>query len=250
MLGREEKRVSEKPDQRWYAERRLDLLNAGCFWEEHVNGGALVEAFGILMNQASTDLNRYITLTPANMSYDKSGRRYARTREFESHFLKSDASRYLSQLRSTVAAIRRSEAIDVKYQSFPRPEPGWRWIAPHAFGFDGFRWHTRAFCLIDHGIQGFLLFRIIKTRGTQQSEVDPETDANWRERVTLEIDPHPNLSDTKEKVIALYYALKRLGLDTDPVARRPRVGKSCCSTVPNSAPRRWFSPPCPGWRAE
>ena len=65
-----------------------------------------------------------------------------------------------------------------------------------------------------------------------------EADADWNEQVTLEIGPHPELSDTQQKVIALdygmkdrkvkipvrkallYYALKRLGLDTDPAARR------------------------------
>lgn len=57
---------------------------------------------------------------------------------------------------------------------------------------------------------------------------------------TLEVGPHPDLSETQAKVIALdygmrggkakikvrrallYYALKRLGLDTAPEARRPQ----------------------------
>ena len=65
-------------------------------------------------------------------------------------------------------------------------------------------------------------------------------DADWNEQVILEIGPHPELSETQQKVIALdygmrggrakipvrkallYYALKRLGLDTDPTARRPQ----------------------------
>lgn len=58
-------------------------------------------------------------------------------------------------LRSVVGAIRRSEAIEVKYQSLSSPEPRWRWIAPHAIGFDGFRWHTRAFCLTDDCFKDF-----------------------------------------------------------------------------------------------
>ena len=83
-----------------------------------------------------------------------------------------------------------------------------------------------------------MLSRIIETRATLPSEVAPETDADWNEQVTLEIGPHPELSETQQKVIALdygmksgktkipvrrallYYALKRLGLDTDPAARR------------------------------
>ncbi|MEQ9811646.1 MAG: WYL domain-containing protein [Azospirillaceae bacterium] len=241
-----------------------------------MNRGDLMGAFSVSVNQASTDLNRYIGMAPDNMTYDKSAHTYIRGSAFDPLFLEPDASRYLSQLRSVadgildradawigqfpsydaaptpvrgvnaktlrsvIAAIRRSEAIEVRYQSLSRPEPRWRLIAPHAIGFDGFRWHTRAFCLTDQSYKDFLLSRIIETRGTKPSELNPEADLDWNEQVTLEIGPHPDLSDTQQKVIALdygmrsgrakipvrkallYYALKRLGLDTDPAARRPQ----------------------------
>jgi predicted DNA-binding transcriptional regulator YafY len=266
----------DKSELRWGVERRLEFIEFRLFWEGHVNRGDLIDAFGVSVNQASTDLNRYIGMAPDNMVYDKSARAYIRGSGFDPRFLKPDAGRYLSQLRSVadgildrsdawigqfptydaaptpvrgfnaktlrsvIAAIRRSEAIEVKYQSLSRPEPRWRWIAPHAIGFDGFRWHTRAFCLTDRGFKDFLLSRIIETRGTKPSEAEPEADADWNEQITLEIGPHPELSDTQQKVIALdygmrggkakipvrkallYYALKRLGLDTDPAARRPQ----------------------------
>ncbi|MBF0247211.1 MAG: WYL domain-containing protein [Alphaproteobacteria bacterium] len=262
-------------DLRWGVERRLEFIEFRLFWEGHVNRGDLIDMFGVSVNQASTDLNRYLGLAPDNMSYDKSARTYVRTAEFAPLFLKPDASRYLSQLRSVadgildradawigqlpaydavptpvrgvnaktlrsvVAAIRRSEAIEIKYQSLSRPEPRWRWIAPHAIGFDGFRWHTRAHCLTDNCFKDFLLSRIIETRGTQPNGAEPDADRDWNEQVTLEIGPHPDLSETQQKVIALdygmrggkvkihvrkallYYALKRLGLDADHKARRP-----------------------------
>lgn len=267
---------TEKADLRWGVERRLEFIEFRLFWEGHVNRGDLMDAFSVSVNQASTDLNRYIGMAPDNMTYDKSARAYIRGSKFDPLFLKPDANRYLSQLRSVadgildradawigqfpsydsaptpvrgvnaktlrsvVAAIRRSEAIEVKYQSLSQPEPRWRWIAPHAIGFDGFRWHTRAFCLTDQSFKDFLLSRIIETRGTKPSEISAEGDADWNEHVTLEIGPHPELSETQQKVIALdygmrsgratipvrkallYYALKRLGLDTDPSARRPQ----------------------------
>ena len=267
---------AEKTGLRWGVERRLEFIEFRLFWEGHVNRGDLMDAFGVSVNQASTDLNRYIGMAPDNMVYDKSARTYIRGSEFEPRFMKPDASRYLSQLRSVadgildradawigqfpsydaaptpargvnaktlrsvVAAIRRFEAIEVKYQSLSRPEPRWRWIAPHAIGFDGFRWHTRAYCFTDNSFKDFLLSRIIETRGTKPSEVVPDADTDWNEQVTLEIGPHPELSDTQKKVIALdygmqggrtkiqvrkallYYALRRLGLDTAPSARPPQ----------------------------
>lgn len=267
---------SDKSELRWGVAQRLEFIEFRLFWEGHVNRIDVMQQFGLSVNQASADLNRYIALAPNNMVYDKSARTYVRGLEYSAQFLKPDASRYLAQLRSladgildsddtwiaelpsydaaptpargvdpvtlrsVVSAIRRSEAIEVKYQSLSRPEPRWRWIAPHAIGFDGFRWHTRAFCQMDEVFKDFLLSRILQTRGVKGFESTDVTDADWQELVTLEIGPHPELSENQKKVIALdygmrggkmkikvrrallYYALKRLGLDTEPSARRPK----------------------------
>ena len=267
--------VAEKADLRWGVERRLEFIEFRLFWEGHVNRGDLMGAFGVSVNQASTDLNRYISIAAENIAYDKSARTYIRGPKFAPLFLRPDASRYLSQLRSVadgildranawigqlssydaaptpvrgvdadilrsvIGAIRRSDAIEVKYQSLSGAEPRWRWIAPHAIGFDGFRWHARAFCLTDQKFKDLLLSRIIKIRSRKPSEISAERDTDWNEQVILEIGPHPALSGTQQKVIALdygmregkaeirvrrallYYALRRLGLDTDPNARRP-----------------------------
>lgn len=267
---------SDKSELRWGVAQRLEFIEFRLFWEGHVNRSDLMEQFGLSVNQASADLNRYIGFVPDNMVYDKSARTYVRGPEYAPHFLKPDASRYLAQLRSladgimdsddtwiaelpsydaaptpargvnpvtlrsVVGAIRRAESIEVKYQSLSRPEPTWRWIAPHAIGFDGFRWHARAFCKTDEVFKDFLLSRILKTRGVEASEVTDAADSDWQQHVTLEIGPHPELSENQKKVIALdygmsgekaqikvrrallYYALKRLGLDTDPGARKPQ----------------------------
>ena len=267
---------NDRSELRWGVEQRLEFIEFRLFWEGHVNRSDVMEKFGLSVNQASSDLNRYIGLAPANMTYDKSQRTYVRDTGFTSIFNKLDAGRYLAQiraaadgileqddcwmaalpeydaaptpargvdpvtLRSVVKAIRRSEATEVKYQSLSTPEPRWRWIAPHAIAFDGFRWHTRAFCATDEVFKDFLLSRILEIRGTRASEVSAEHDRDWHSKVTLEVAPHPELSDTQAKVIELdygmrggkakievrrallYYALRRLGLDTDPAARAPQ----------------------------
>ncbi|WP_397542034.1 WYL domain-containing protein [Roseovarius salis] len=267
---------NDKVELRWGVEQRLEFIEFRLFWEGHVNRSDLMDQFGVSVNQASTDLNRYIGFAPDNMVYDKSARTYVRGSDFKAQFLEPDASRYLAQLRSladgildredswianlppyasaptpvrgvnpetlrsVVGAIRRSEAIEVKYQSLSSPEPRWRWIAPHAVAFDGYRWHTRAFCMTDECFKDFLLSRMLKIRGARESETSAEDDSDWHSEVALEIGPHPDLSETQAKVIALdygmqggkatikvrrallYYALRRLGLDTEPDARRPQ----------------------------
>ncbi len=267
---------NDKSELRWGVEQRLEFIEFRLFWEGHVNRSDLMDQFGVSVNQASTDLNRYIGFAPANMVYDKSARTYVRGSAFQPQFLEPDASRYLAQLRSVaenildredswianlpsfasaptpvrgvdpvtlrsvVGAIRRSEEVEIRYQSLSSPDPRWRWIAPHAIAFDGFRWHARAFCLTDECFKDFLLSRMIEIRGSRESRTSADDDLDWNSEVVLEVAPHPELSETQAKVIALdygmrggsakikvrrallYYALRRLGLDTDPAARRPQ----------------------------
>jgi hypothetical protein len=74
----------------------------------------------------------------------------------------------------------------------------------------------------------------------RESQTSADDDHDWHSEVTLEVGPHPGLSETQARVIALdygmrggkakikvrrallYYTLRRLGLDTDPAARRPQ----------------------------
>jgi len=143
-------------------------------------------------------------------------------------------------LRDVLAAIREPAALQVTYQSMSRPEPSARWIEPHALAFDGFRWHARAFCQNDQVFKDFLLSRIVEVGGQGRVTAQPSADEAWHTEVVLEIGPHPDLSDNQRRAIEmdygmeagraqiavrralLFYALKRLGLDTDPAARRPK----------------------------
>jgi hypothetical protein len=143
-------------------------------------------------------------------------------------------------LRDVLAAIREPAALQVTYQSMSRPEPSARWIEPHALAFDGFRWHARAFCQNDQVFKDFLLSRIVEVGGQGPITAQPSADEAWHTEVVLDIGPHPDLSDNQRRAIEmdygmeagraqiavrralLFYALKRLGLDTDPAARRPK----------------------------
>jgi hypothetical protein len=268
--------VDEKPNLRWGVERKLEFIEFRLFWEGSVNRSDIIETFNVSVNQASTDLNRYIALAPDNINYDKSARAYVRASVFKPLFLRPDASLYLSQvrsvaegivekedawignlpafdaapspargidpvvLRSIVTAIRRHEAIHILYQSMSAPDPEWRWIAPHALAFDGFRWHARSYCEKSEEFRDFVISRIIEARQTRPAANQPVTDIAWDEIVELQIGPHPELSSNQKRVIELdygmddgkatilvrrallYYALKRLGLDTDPSARKPQ----------------------------
>lgn len=265
-----------KPNLRWGVEQKLQFIEFRLFWEGHVNRSDLIDQFGVSPNQASGDLNRYLALAPDNMVYDKSGKTYVRSSRFSPLFLKPDATGYLSQVRSVaegivekedawignlptfdgtpapargidpvilralVIAARRRESIEIHYQSMTSPDPEWRWVAPHALAFDGFRWHARSFCEKSGSYRDFVISRVIETRQTRPADQSPLADAAWQETIILEIGPHPDLSLNQKRVIQLdygmedgravisvrrallYYALRRLGLDTDPSARAPQ----------------------------
>ena len=120
-----------------------------------------------------------------------------------------------------------------------KPKPTWRWITPHALGFDGFRWHARSHCHNDQTYKDFVFARILKVGETRSHDIDVSQDREWVETVKVTIGPHPELSPEQTKAIALdygmkngrltitvrraflYYLLKRLGLDDAALNRRP-----------------------------
>ena len=136
-------------------------------------------------------------------------------------------------LRTVLHAIRERKALEIQYQSLSgnRPQPTWRWISPHAFAFDGYRWHVRAFCHIDRIFKDFLLSRFLKIRSTAEAEAGLDDDCIWNEIITVVLKPHPKLTDDQKRVVVqdfemkserlnvqvrlvlLHYLLKQLNLD-------------------------------------
>jgi len=140
--------------------------------------------------------------------------------------------------RAVLQAIEQGRALTITYQSLSSPDPTERSIAPHALAHDGFRWQCRALCLRDQVFKDFVLGRMLSADLGEPVEVKPTSDTDWTTDITLIIAPNPALSTNQQKIIALdygmeggsadlsvrrcmlYYALRRLGLDTDPAARR------------------------------
>ncbi|WP_295038381.1 WYL domain-containing protein [Sulfitobacter sp.] len=261
--------MNEKsPAIRWGVEQRLEFIEFRLFWEGGINRGDIIEMFGVSVPQASRDLAMYQDTAPGNVDYDKSAKRYVPSHTFRTRFLRPDPSVYLSRLRvlgeglsrpedswvahvpeidvavtphriidteilrSVLTAMRERRSLDVCYQSMntKRPDPVWRRITPHAFGYDGFRWHTRAFCHLENRFKDFLLPRILEAGSFGDPVALGDKDTLWQEYVGIEIAPHPQLTDSQKKVVAkdygmsdgsmvlrvrnamLFYVLKRLGL--------------------------------------
>ena len=103
--------------------------------------------------------------------------------------------------------------------------------ALHAFGSDGLRWHTRAFCHIDRKFKDFILSRCMGARLPDAAGASASDDPFWGKSFSVVLCPNPRLTADQQKVIAgdfamengevavpvrralLYYFSKRLRLD-------------------------------------
>ena len=264
---------------RWGVEQRIEFIEFRLFWEGAINRADIVDFFGVSVPQASKDLTLYQERAPGNMEYDTRGKRYVAAEKFVLRFLDPDPYVYLAQLRSVAEgtaasheswiaelpkadvaltpkrdidievlrkvldAVRDGKSIEVFYQSMnrERPDPIWRRITPHAFGYDGFRWHARAYCHLTHKFKDFLLPRILDVRNRDEPGGTGDEDWLWNNYFDVIIGPHPDLTDSQKKVIAkdygldhgsgilsvryamLFYVLKRLGLLGDAAKQSART---------------------------
>src|SRR5690606_22936496 len=110
-------------------------------------------------------------------------------------------------VEAVVRAIRQQKAIRVSYQSMTSLDESVRLLSPHALGYDGFRWHVRAFCHKRQRFSDFVLARILRIEGFEQSEVDFSYDTHWHTVLMLVLAPHPDLPTAKKRVLELDYGM-------------------------------------------
>jgi hypothetical protein len=225
-------------------EQRLEFIDFRLYWEGHVNRSDLINFFGVSMPQASADLTQYQEQAKGNAVYDKTLKTYVAGPRFRPVFFEPSADRYLAQLRmmesgllseeeawavrtpaysivpilrrhidpatlrSILDAIRNRVMIHITYQAMKRPEPKPRWISPHALGFDGFRWHARAWCHTRGRFVDFVLARILQVGEVKPSDIEPDKDIGWQREITLRFAPHPDLKGGARKVIELDFGMK------------------------------------------
>lgn len=226
-------------------ERRLEFIEYRSYWEGGVNRGDITDKFGVSQPQASNDLTLYQRLAPDNLRYDTSLKRYLPAAAFRPIFLKPNAAQYLIELksladhvlsptdswsgqapavgvmpvpgrrmrpeilRSLLQAIREGKAIRIHYHSMSdaRPEPIWRWITPHAFGYDGLRWHARGYCHIDERFKDFVLSRVLETGELGDRGAVPAADGDWNSFFEVVLKPNPKLGSAKMRTVALDYEM-------------------------------------------
>lgn len=270
LISQEPSAPSITSKGRWGQERRLEFIETRLCWDGRLNRSALTDFFGISVPQASLDLSRYMADAPGNTAYDASAKAYVATQDFQARFADESSARYLAELyaltthvlgrdisflgfippteivrapsrvvptpylRQTLTAIRDKRQLIILYQTMSHPEPVQRTISPHALGYDGFRWHIRAYCHLRERYRDFVFARILQSQVGEASSLDPADDVEWQTMLDVLIGPNPSLAEGPRRAIALdygmkddelriptrqafaYYLLKRLGLLSPP----------------------------------
>lgn len=224
---------------RWDLALRYRLIETVAWWEGRLTTVHLTQSFGISRQQASKDINTYITEhAPRNLTYDKQLKGYVPSKQFKPLFIDDSASAYLHLLyqnnsralhieglalayahtrvlevpdrsikaeilRPLLKACREHLRLEIEYVSLANPAPEIRLIAPHTLVYTGMRWHVRAFCEKNQAYRDFVLSRL---RGVPElmddvTENGIESDDEWNIEVSVLIRPDERLATAQRAII-------------------------------------------------
>ncbi|QEY64988.1 WYL domain-containing protein [Metapseudomonas lalkuanensis] len=233
------KRKQSIESVRWDLALRYRLIETVAWWEGRLTTGHLIQSFGISRQQASKDINTYISEhAPKNLTYDKHLKGYVPSKQFKPLFIDDSASAYLhllnqnhdraphieglalayahtevlrvpdrsvkpEVLRPILRACREGLRLECEYVSFTTPDGEARLIAPHTLVFTGMRWHVRAYCEKNRDYRDFVLSRF---RGTPEliddvSANTREQDGGWNSLVKVIIEPDSRLKPDQKVII-------------------------------------------------
>ncbi|NWF08294.1 WYL domain-containing protein [Pseudomonas salomonii] len=239
------KRQQDIKQVRWDLALRYRLIETVVWWEGRLTTGHLIQSFGISRQQASKDINTYITEhAPKNLTYDKQLKGYVPSKHFKPLFIDDSASAYLHLLNQThsraphveglalayahtmvlevpdrtirpeilrplLKACRHSEVIEVEYVSLANPNPETRLIAPHTLVYTGMRWHVRAYCEKNREYRDFVLSRL---RGLPEFERKTDNlisaDEDWNTEVEVIIEPDSRLKPEQKAIIEVDFGMR------------------------------------------
>jgi len=206
------KRKQEITSVRWDLALRYRLIETVAWWEGRLTTGHLMQSFGISRQQASKDINSYISeYAPQNLEYDKHLKGYVPSSHFKPLFIDDSASAYLhllnqnhdraphieglalayahtevlqvpdrtvrpDLLRPLLRACREGLRLECEYVSFTTPDAETRLIAPHTLIYTGMRWHVRAYCEKNGDYRDFVLIIAPDSRLKPEQQAIIETD--------------------------------------------------------------------------
>jgi len=238
------KRTQRMEQTRWDLALRYRLIETVVWWEGRLTTNHLIQSFGISRQQASKDINTYISEhVSKNLTYDKRIKGYVPSRTFKPRFIDLSASAYLDLLaqnseraphieglklayahtlmlqvpdrsiqpeilRPLLRACREGLRLEVEYVSLANPEPEIRLIEPHTLVHTGMRWHVRAYCEKNSAYRDFVLSRMRGQPDLLEGNGNGiEGDTVWNTEVSVILEPDPRLDAAQKAIIEGDYGM-------------------------------------------
>lgn len=220
---------------------RLRTIELIALWEGRLITNQLSDWFGVSRQQASADIQRYISeINPNALIHDPSVKGYVPAPDFKSVLSAGHISDYLSLLnslnnqpmlhvqegttismvqlpnravrpevvREVIKACRQSRQLHICYASMKNPAPSERVIAPHTLVYSGFRWHLRAWCYKHSQYRDFVLSRIYDTPTLGgPSKHSAQQDEPWQTTIELRLIPNLLLTAEQQALVAHDFAM-------------------------------------------
>jgi len=228
---------------KWNTRQRLQYIELMAFYTGLVTRSDVARSFGISDAAATKDLKQYGLLAPDNLMYRHSVFGFVPSKYFKAQFadlspqtalpliaanlshsgsptqgeslygipvdtlplpLRLPEKEVLSQI---TRATRQRRKLSIEYRSLSdRNSPQQRTIEPHTLIDTGLRWHVRAYSDDTFDFRDFVLSRIVSaTMLDEAAESSPQYDDDWVEWTSLELAPHPALSENKQKSLLIDY---------------------------------------------
>jgi|GEM_PF-470824 len=237
MFSIERKVSSLESISAWSEQQRLMFVERVLFWRGSINRKDLCEHFGISLPQATKDLVTYTSMNSGACAYDVRQKCYVASARMRTVLKETDFGEAMSDMagammkgeqdgefilgmtrpqrtanlaifRKLSLAAYRSESVEVSYWSIRSRASVRRRMSPRTFGYDGLRWHVRAFC---HGREQFLDFVIGRFESVGRAEpcsFAERVDNDWIENVDLQLRPNSELEAGKQRALEMDYCME------------------------------------------
>ncbi len=230
-------------EMKWATRQRLQHIEIMAFYCGLVTRNDVARAFGISDPAATKDISLYGRLAPDNLIYRQALFGYVPGPEFKecvadlspaavlpmiAHNLTSMSGPYGEQpifgipaeslpiparlpdreiTAQVLRAVAQKKKLLVGYRSLSdRDSEAPRLIEPHSLCHNGLRWHIRAYNEETFDFRDFVLSRIEAAQMVDTpAESTAEFDEEWVETLTLELAPHPGLSQRKQQNLLMDY---------------------------------------------
>jgi len=212
----------------WLGQSQLHYVEACLWWNGMISRREIIEKYSCSSQHASAILQSYLGLNPQAMSYNLNVKRYLANPKMQCVFETPSFPQELEKdedcirriepplrkaapmvLRYLMVAVRQNLKVKIHYQSRSSDQPNWREIAPHAFGYDGMRYHTRAWCYQNEAFRDFSLLRISDIKWpTETSGIESCLDEDWFEEIEIKLKINQSASDALKKALIEDYELE------------------------------------------